>query len=247
MGLSWNEKLLDSCSKGYLSLIRQALEKGADPNARAERGKSALAFAIQARSVRAGACVKALLEAGAVMDPVEAWGAAFDRDQDARYSHGGYLCADWVRSAPEELFEAGLDPLILDKDQQDPLMKACWAFRVGAAERLLDLGADPLRRDRHGLQAIDRLLLAMMEQGSSAPAKPTVMLGFALLERLIEMGSDFERGRWGGPGPIQRLLDMRGGFPEVTELAAKLTANREKKELSETVEPASAPRPSPRI
>lgn len=246
-----NEALLEGCSKGSLTMVLKALGQGANPNAIGEGQKSALERAIQGPAERSERCVEALIDAGATGSAKAVWEAAFNRDQNARYGEYGFLSAVWTAGGVSSLLRAGFDPLAVDESGRDALMKACWAFKIKAAHELLDAGVSPLRRDRHGLQALSMLLHSMAEQGASAGALPVVRTGFDLVERLALMGSDFETSQRGGPGPAERFKDMR--LPEarasLSRIHGALAAKKVKTALEQDIpagEPAAARRP-PRV
>jgi ankyrin repeat protein len=139
------QKLFEAIYRGEGRRVRRQLQHGVSPNARDERGSTALYVAsVQGEAWPAGE----LLAAGASPD-LESGGDA----------DGTPLCgaASWGHTAVlRALLEAGADP---DRAESDGFTPLAWAVAGGSCESasmLLEAGADPNRADSHGRTPLHR-------------------------------------------------------------------------------------------
>ncbi|HMP03533.1 MAG TPA: ankyrin repeat domain-containing protein [Gemmatales bacterium] len=128
--------------KGYAKVVKALLRFGADVNARDCFGRSALQFAVDARSLETA---QALLDGGA--------------DPDSRNDEGitSLMIAAINQQAEllDLLLKAGADPNRKDKEGHVALMWAAMKGSVTILQRLVAGGADPKLKDKEKLTALD--------------------------------------------------------------------------------------------
>ena len=171
-----DEEFAKLCFSGTAAQVKQALAEGANPNARAKDGYSALHRAVQdgADKVRAllavGADVNARVERGGITvlmdaaqsDNVEAVAQLLAAGADVNAQDtSGQTALFWHvmryqgdARITEALLRAGAALNAQDKNGITPLMYAASFGRDWAVRALLSAGADATLRDAHGKDAL---------------------------------------------------------------------------------------------
>lgn len=141
-GLDPDARTSDGSSLVFLAALHGSWESlevlfssGADPNTKRKDGKTALSLAGK-RNYRK--CAEVLLFNGADPNVVDADG------RTPLYYHA-------AGGMGKKLLESGADPNIGDPPLNVAIDSECW----DTAAKMLDAGADPTRRDKRGLTALD--------------------------------------------------------------------------------------------
>jgi N-acyl-D-amino-acid deacylase len=200
-----------------LEQTRGLLDQGADPNARAKSGYTALDVAAQYRE--SAPVIRLLLDRGAKLNPkpdlndphplalaafsgnVEALGPLVKAGApiNAPTILGGVLYATPLilasmtgdTSAIKSLLELGADINLPDREGLTPLIWAALANRTEAVRLLAARGADPNRVDMYGMTAL--LYAASVDYGDTS-----------VIDILLEHGADRDAKSKEGETPLER-------------------------------------------
>lgn len=190
--------LITAASLGQLDVAKALVAGGADLEARgtAVRDGTALAHAVHFGMpdvvdllVASGARVSSVVEAAGVGDVSGFLGETDDPRQLAEALQAAAVCDRLA--VIDELVGAGV-PVDVDIDGATPLHTAAWEGKAAAVRRLLELGADPQRRDadhngtpldwcrhRHaeigegwGHEDVERVLATWTADAATPPGEP---------------------------------------------------------------------------
>jgi ankyrin repeat protein len=183
--LSWAAK------NGHEAVVKQLLEKGADPDLKDEFGQTPLSLAAENGHE---AVVKQLLKKVANPDQKDEFG----RTPLSRAARNG------CEASVKQLLEKGADPDLKEKYGQTPLSRAAENGHEAVVKQLLDKGADIAIRDDNG----GTPLSWAAENGHEAVVKQ-------LLKKGADIATKGQRGRtplsWaaenGHEGVVKQLLD----------------------------------------
>jgi ankyrin repeat protein len=163
-----------------VDILRALLDAGCDPNARVPGMSGALSAVAQDASGLAGRtssipCLALLLERGA--DPTLQ--DEYRRTALHSFAHGNEL------EAIDRLLAAGLDVDVTDTNGRTPLMLS---GTPSIAQRLLAAGAQPLRCDRFGYDALDYAVIYGRGEVAALLAQPnrTARPGARLIRAIVE-------------------------------------------------------------